>query len=162
MTGMAYAASRWLSMALTLHVCVRQLAAQQAAAARSMQYSGQGMLQGAGMPVPAPPYGFPGNMGMGAMYAQAPQQMPYGQYGAQGGMGMQQHQPGYTAPQMPYAKQPRRRLQITNPETGQEVALPAAGPPRPAPGGARQECQALGMLRWPGAVCATYHSSAVR
>lgn len=131
------------SLALTPHVCAWQLAAQQAAAARSMQYSGQGMLQGAGMPMPAPPYGFPvGNMGMGAMYAQAPQQMPYGQYGAQGGMGMQQHQPGYTAPQMPYAKQPRRRLQITNPETGQEVALPAAGPPRPAPGAALHECPA--------------------
>ena len=124
-----------------------------------MHYSGQSMLQGAGMPMAAPQYPFP-NMGMGGMFGQAPQHAPYGPYGAQGGMTVQQHQSGYTAPPVAYAKRAPRRLQITNPETGQEVALPAAGPPRPAPGGALHECQAQGGLRRPGVVCARWSSSA--
>ena len=104
----------------------QHLAAQQAAAA--LRYQSMGM-PGQGMPMAQQPYAYP-HMGMGGMYG-APQPQPQlqygGPYGSQGGVGLphQAHQAApYTGPQLQFQPPPRKRLLITNPDTGQEVPMP--------------------------------------
>lgn len=108
-------------------VCSQHLTAQQAAALRY-----QGLLPGQGMPMAQQPYAY-SHMGMGGMYGAPQQQLQYGApYGGQAGVGLpHQHQAvPYTGPQVLFQRQPRKRLSITNPDTGQEVPMPSpAGPP---------------------------------
>lgn len=113
----------------------QHLAAQQAATA--LRYQSMGM-PGQGMPMAQQPYAYP-HMGMGGMYG-APQPQPQlqygGPYGSQGGVGLphQAHQAApYTGPQLQFQPPPRKRLLITNPDTGQEVPMPPPAGPLPAP-----------------------------